>query len=156
MKPIGIIRSPFKKKSETPIQPWESKAIGEIELFKEFSNGLEGIKGFSHIILVYAFHKSNGFKLKAKPFLDNKKKGVFATRAPSRPNPIGLSVVELVERNGNTLKVKGIDCLDGTPLLDIKPFIPEFDNAKNVRIGWLEKILKKGGRKNEDCNKRKL
>ncbi len=142
LKPIGIIRSPFRKKSETPIQPMKSSAIGSVEIFKEYSGGLNDIEGFSHIKLLYYFHKSNGFKLKVKPFLDNKKRGLFATCAPWRPNPIGLSVVELLERKGNTLKVKGIDCLDKTPLLDIKPHVPEFNNAKNTKIGWLEEKIR--------------
>ncbi len=141
MKQIGIIRSPFTEKSKTPIQPLKSSAAGKVEVFKEFSDGLKDIEGFSHIILLYAFHQSKGYSLSVKPFLDNNKKGLFATRAPNRPNPLGLSVVRLVEVNGNILTVEGIDCLDGTPLLDIKPYVPEFDNTEKIKIGWLEKKI---------------
>lgn len=144
-KQIGIIRSPFNEPEKTPIQPLKSSAMGKVKVFNEFKEGLKDIEGFSHIILLYEFHKTNSFELLVKPFLVNEKKGLFATRAPWRPNPIGLSVVELKEVKDNTLKVKGIDCLDKTPLLDIKPFVPEFDDTKKVKIGWLEKEL--GGEK---------
>ena len=138
IKPIGIIHSPFQSGAETPIQPSRSRANGQVEVFKEYQEGLEDIEGFSHIILIYWFHKSKGYSLKVKPFLDDTLRGVFATRAPSRPNQIGLSVVRLLERKENILYVKGIDVLDGTPLIDIKPHVPDFELGEMVKIGWLE------------------
>lgn len=138
IEPIGIIHSPFKSKKDTPIQPFKSKAIGKVELFKRYQNGLEDIEGFSHLILVYRFHKSKGFKLLVTPFLDNTLRGLFATRAPRRPNQIGISVVRLLNRKNNILTVKGIDAIDNTPLLDIKPYVPEFATKTKVRIGWLK------------------
>ncbi len=137
-KPIGIIHTPYKKPSETPIQSRMSNEIGTIELFGEYAEGLDGIEGFSHIIVLFQFHRRTGYSLKVTPFLDTEQKGVFATRAPARPNQIGLSVVGLLGRKGNVLTVKGVDMLDGTPLLDIKPYIPPFDEREKVRIGWLE------------------
>ncbi|RLG40287.1 MAG: tRNA (N6-threonylcarbamoyladenosine(37)-N6)-methyltransferase TrmO [Thermoproteota archaeon] len=138
-RPIGIIHSPFKDVRGMPIQPTGAKGIfGTVEVFPEFCEGLKDIEGFSHIILVYHFHRSKGYSLLVKPFVDDQKRGVFATRAPRRPNPIGISVVRLVRVEGCTLHVEGVDILDGTPLLDIKPYVPEFDARNNVRIGWLE------------------
>ncbi len=142
VKPIGIIHSPFKHREDTPIQPSRSDAIGEIEVFKEYQEGLEDIEGFSHIILIYWFHKSEGYSLKVKPFLDDKLRRLFATRAPRRPNQIGLSVVRLLERKENIVYVKGIDVIDGTPLLDIKPYVPEFGPQEEIKIGWLEGKIK--------------
>jgi len=103
IKPIGIIHSPFKSREETPIQPSRSRATGQVEVFKEYQEGLDDIEGFSHIILIYEFHKSEGYSLKVKPFLDDKLRGLFATRAPRRPNKIGLSVVRLLKRGGKYL-----------------------------------------------------
>jgi tRNA-Thr(GGU) m(6)t(6)A37 methyltransferase TsaA len=138
IKPIGIIHSPFKSKQETPIQPFRSKAVGKIEVFKEYERGLDDIEGFSHLILIYKFHRSRGFSLKVKPFLDDRLRGLFATRAPRRPNQIGLSVVKLIRRRGNILFVNGIDVIDGTPLLDIKPYVPDFNSGEEVRTCWIE------------------
>jgi len=149
LKPIGIIHTPYKKDGEAPYQAYESEEVGEIEIFKEYEEGLKDIEGFSHLIILYMFHKSvkrsvkekyflNSFGLLVKPYLDDTPRGLFATRSPNRPNPIGLSVVELLKREGNVLKVKGVDMLDGTPLLDIKPYVPRFDQRGNVKIGWLE------------------
>jgi tRNA-Thr(GGU) m(6)t(6)A37 methyltransferase TsaA len=138
INPVGIIHSPFKSRAETPIQPFRSRATGQVEVFKEYREGLEDLEGFSHIILIYWFHKSKGYSLKVKPFLDDTLRGVFATRAPSRPNQIGLSVVRLLERKENILFVKGIDVLDETPLIDIKPHVPDFESGEMLRIGWLE------------------
>lgn len=138
IRPIGVIHSPFKIKEKTPIQPFRSNRIGQVEVYEKFAAGMKDILGFSHIILIYWFHKSNGCKLLVKPFLDDEPHGVFATRYPARPNQIGISVVRLLRQGNNVLFVKGIDVLDGTPLLDIKPYVPDFDAAKNVRIGWLE------------------
>lgn len=141
LKPIGIIHSPYKTTKDMPIQASRSKAIGKVEIFKEFEDGLKDIEEFSHIILVYFFHKSNRYSLLVKPFLDECLHGVFATRHPNRPNHIGISIVELLERKGNVLKVRGIDTLDNTPLLDIKPYVPKFDKRENVKFGWLEEKL---------------
>jgi tRNA-Thr(GGU) m(6)t(6)A37 methyltransferase TsaA len=138
IKPIGIIHSPFKSREDTPIQPSRSRATGQVEVFKEYQEGLDDIEGFSHIILIYWFHNSEGYVLKVNPFLDDTLRGVFATRAPNRPNQIGISVVKLLERNENILYVEGIDVLDGTPLLDIKPHVPDFESGDIVKIGWLK------------------
>ena len=135
---IGIIHTPYKQLGETPIQAARSKEVGKVEVFKEYCEGLDDLEGFSHIILLYRFHKASGYTLKAKPFLDDKEKGIFAIRTPRRPNHIGLSVVELLEKKDNVLRVKGVDMLDGTPLIDIKPFVPAFDHRQKVRYGWLE------------------
>ena len=135
---IGIIHTPFKTPQGTPIQPAGAQNIeGEIEIFPDFVEGLVDLAGFSHIILLYHFHLAGKFTLKVKPFLDNAHHGLFATRAPSRPNPIGLSVVRLCSINGEILNVRGIDVVDGTPLLDIKPYVPEFDAQKVNKIGWI-------------------
>ena len=137
IKPIGIIHSPFKSKQETPIQPFQSKAVGKIEVFKEYEQGLDDIESFSHLILIYKFHRSRGFSLQVKPILDDRLRGLFATRAPRRPNQIGLSVVKLIRRRGNILFVNGIDVIDGTPLLDIKPYLPDFNSGEEVRTCWI-------------------
>ena len=138
--PIGVIHSPFKTPAGTPIQPTAASGVkGEIEVFAEYMDGLEDLAGFSHIFLLYHFHLSKKFKLRVKPFLDDKMRGLFATRAPSRPNPIGLSVVRLVGIENNSLQIEDVDVVDGTPLLDIKPYVPEFDVRQVHTIGWLEK-----------------
>lgn len=136
--PIGLIHSPFQKKSATPIQSARSKARGTVEVFHEFMDGLDGLEEFSHIYLLYFFHCSSGYALKVKPFLDNYEHGLFTTRHPCRPNPIGLSVVELLNRKDNVLEIMGVDVLNGTPLLDIKPYIPDFDYHPVTRIGWYQ------------------
>jgi len=143
-KPIGIIHSPFKQPQGTPIQPAGARDIeGTVEIASEYGEGLKDIDGFSHIILIYHFHLSRGYLLKVKPYMDDQSRGVFATRAPSRPNPIGISIVRLVRVDGNTLHIKDTDIVDGTPLLDIKPYVPEFDIRKVDKIGWLgEKVDK--------------
>lgn len=143
LKPTGIIRSPYKNGKGVPIQPSFSGETGEIEVFKEYEPGLRDIEGFSHIIVLYLFYESGGYKLHVRPYLDENLRGLFAIRAPLRPNPIGLSIVKLIERRGNILRVGGIDVIDETPLLDIKPYVPEFDQRDNVRIGWLEGKIKK-------------
>ena len=138
--PIGVIHSPFKELAEMPIQPsGESSAPGTIEIYPQFSAGLKDLEGFSHIILLFYLHKVSNMQLTVIPFLDSEPRGVFATRAPVRPNPIGLSVVPLQKIEGNILFVDQLDVLDGTPLLDIKPYVPEFDEHTDIRIGWLEK-----------------
>ncbi|OGN89533.1 MAG: tRNA (N6-threonylcarbamoyladenosine(37)-N6)-methyltransferase TrmO [Chloroflexi bacterium RBG_13_48_10] len=136
MKPIGILHSPFTVKEQTPIQPTRSNALGWAEVFPEFAEGLEGLEGFSHIFLLYVFHQSDEFCLMVQPFLDDKLHGLFATRYPSRPNPIGLSIVRLMARRENILDIEGVDMLDGTPLLDIKPYVTDFDVHSNVKTGW--------------------
>ena len=137
-KQIGVIHSPFKKREGIPCQGYKTDKTGNIEVFQEYEKALTDIEGFSHIYLLYYFHEHTGFKPLVKPFLDNKKHGLFATRYFNRLNPIGISVVELLERKKNILKVKPIDVLDKTPLLDIKPYVPMFDQRENVKIGWLE------------------
>ena len=138
MESIGFIYSPFTEKSETPIQSVRSQALGRVEVKPEFSEGLKDIDGFSHIILLYAFHESSGYELQIKPFLDDQLRGLFATRYPYRPNPIGLSVVRLLKHEGNILEIEGVDVLNGTPLLDIKPYVEDFDVRLNTRTGWYE------------------
>jgi tRNA (adenine37-N6)-methyltransferase len=139
VKSIGVIHSPFTDKSQTPIQPTRSQATGHVEVFPEFVDGLRDLDEFSHIILLYAFHCSSGYSLQVKPFLDNQLRGLFATRYPCRPNPIGLSIVRLISITENVLEIEGVDVLDGTPLLDIKPYVPEFDRKDGGRAGWFEK-----------------
>jgi tRNA-Thr(GGU) m(6)t(6)A37 methyltransferase TsaA len=138
MKPIGVIHTPFTDKQQTPIQPTRSQAVGQVEVFPEFADGLQDLEGFSHIILLYVFHQSDGYTLQVKPFLDDQLRGLFATRYPCRPNPIGLSVVRLLARQDNILDIEGVDVLDGTPLLDIKPYVPDFDVRNGTRTGWYE------------------
>ena len=141
---IGIIHSPYKSPKGSPIQPSAAEGIeGHIEVFPEFVEGIEDLAGFSHIFLIYHFHLSKKFSLKVKPFLDDTRRGLFATRAPSRPNPIGISVVRLVEIHESTLRIQNLDVVDGTPLLDIKPYVPEFDVYPVEKIGWIERKTKK-------------
>lgn len=143
-KPIGIIHSPFREPKGTPIQPAGGKDIdGTVEVFPEYAEGLKDLEGFSHIILIFHFHLSRGVSLKAKPYMDNEERGIFAIRGPRRPNPIGISTVRLVRIEENILHIKDLDMIDGTPLLDIKPYVPEFDIQEVVKIGWLEKNVHK-------------
>ncbi len=138
--PIGVVRTPHVDPKGTPIQPVGAVDIeGFIELKQEYVEGLKDLDGFSHLILLYHFHRSKKYSLKVKPYLEDKWRGIFATRYPARPNPIGLSVVRLSRIEGNRIYVLDVDMLDETPLLDIKPFIPDVDNRENARIGWLEK-----------------
>ena len=143
-KPIGVIHSPFQESKGTPIQSTATEGTGgTIEIFTEFTGGLKDLEGFSHIILIYHFHLSKKYSLTVKPYMDDSIHGVFATRAPSRPNPIGISIVRLVKVEGNMLYVKDLDVVDGTPLLDIKPYVPEFDIKSVDKIGWLKKNVNK-------------
>ena len=143
-KPIGVIHSSFKEPKGTPIQPAAAKSIGgTVEVFKEYAEGLKDIEGFSHIILIFHFHLSKGSTLKLKPYMDNEVHGVFATRAPSRPNSIGISIVRLVGVEENVLHIQDVDIIEGTPLLDIKPYVPEFDIRVAKKRGWLEKNIDK-------------
>ena len=133
---IGIIHSPFTDPSQAPIQSSRSTAIGSIEVFQEFAEGLRDLDEFSHIFLLYLIKCPEGYNLQVKPFLDDQEHDIFATRYPCRPNPIGLSIVHLLHMEGNRIDIEGIDMLDGTPLLDIKPYVTDFDNRENVQIGW--------------------
>jgi len=133
---IGVIHSPFTDSSQAPIQSSRSTAVGSVEVFPQFVAGLRDLEKFSHIFLLYLIECSQGYNLHVKPFLDDQEHGVFATRYPCRPNPIGLSIVHLLRVEGNRLDIEGVDMLDGSPLLDIKPYIPEFDIRKNVQTGW--------------------
>jgi tRNA (adenine37-N6)-methyltransferase len=136
-KPIGIIHTPYTKEEDTPIQGcFSPNNQGQIELFPEYTEGLKNLEGFSHLILIYHFHKAKGFQLLSKPFLDKEKKGIFAIRYFARPNPIGLSVVKLLNIHENVLTIGEVDMLDGTPLLDIKPYVPQFDIKECVKDGW--------------------
>lgn len=137
--PIGIIKTPFDSKEGMPIQPSGASRIkGTIEIYTEYAEGLKDLDGFSHIILIYHFHESKDYKLMVKPFMDDKLRGVFSTRAPKRPNAIGLSVVKLNKIEGNILYIENIDVLSNTPLLDIKPFIPDVDSPAVEKLGWLQ------------------
>jgi len=138
--PIGIIHSPFKVLEDMPIQPTGAAGIsGTVEVDASFCEGLKDLDGFSHIILLYQFHRSQGYALQVIPFMDTTSRGLFATRAPKRPNPIGLSIVELERVDGNCLHISNVDILDGTPLLDIKPYVPQFDIHQVTRSGWLDR-----------------
>ncbi|MEA1979244.1 MAG: tRNA (N6-threonylcarbamoyladenosine(37)-N6)-methyltransferase TrmO [Chloroflexota bacterium] len=138
-KAIGLIRSPFQDLEAMPIQP-TSKASGpgKVEIFPEYQDGLKDLEGFSHVILLYHMHAVREQSLTVTPFLDSSPRGLFATRAPTRPNPIGLSIVKLIRVEDSVLYVEDLDVLDGTPLLDLKPYVPEFDHRPEARIGWLE------------------
>jgi tRNA-Thr(GGU) m(6)t(6)A37 methyltransferase TsaA len=137
-RPIGVIYSPFKQTKGMPIQPAGARGVaGTVEVIPEYGDGLKDLDGFSHIFLLYHFHLSQGYSLKVKPYLDDSLRGVFATRAPRRPNAIGISVVRLVEIEGCTLHIEDLDIVDSTPLLDIKPYVSEFDSREVERIGWL-------------------
>jgi tRNA-Thr(GGU) m(6)t(6)A37 methyltransferase TsaA len=138
LKPIGIIHSPFESSGGTPIQPRAAAgAKGRVEIYNEYCEGLRDLDGFERIWLIYWFHRNGKSELTVVPFRDTRPRGLFATRAPSRPNRIGISVVRLLEVSDNTLAVEGLDIVDGTPLLDIKPYVPEFDAYECQRIGWL-------------------
>jgi formylmethanofuran dehydrogenase subunit E len=137
-KPIGIIHSPYKTRAQAPHQGCTSEDISEIELYDEYEEGATDLEGFSHLLVLYVFHQSEGYSLMVRTPHDEVPHGVFATRAPYRPNPIGVCVVRLLSRDGKFLKVKGLDAIDGTPLLDIKPHIPDVDQSQQVKLGWLE------------------
>ena len=136
--PIGVIRSPFTDPVGMPIQPGGARGVtGTVEVFGEYRAGLADLDGFSRIILIYPFHRSEGWSLAVTPFLDDRPRGVFATRAPRRPNAIGLSIVRLLGVRDGELAIGDVDVLDGTPLLDIKPYVPAFDSYPDERSGWL-------------------
>lgn len=139
--PIGVIHSEHRVASEAPIQPVYAKNCrGWVEVFPEFAEGLRDVEGFSHLYLIYHFHQAESAKLTVTPFLQDVEHGVFATRSPRRPNAIGLSVVELIRREGNALYLDRVDVLDGTPLLDIKPYTAKFDRFETSRNGWQDEV----------------
>lgn len=143
-KPIGVVHSPYESLSEAPIQPRFSDAEAKIEIFPKYADGLKDIEGFSHIWVIFHLHAVEGYELHVKPYLDDTPRGVFACRAPRRPNSIGISLVKLVEREDNILKIKGLDMIDGTPVIDIKPYVEVFDEAEDIRMGWLEDKTRMG------------
>lgn len=150
-RPIGIIHTPFTEPKNMPIQPAGAAGIaGTVEVSTEYREGLADLDGFSHVVLLYHLHRSRGFKLKVVPFLDTCLRGLFATRAPKRPNPIGLSVVELDRVEDGVLHIRNVDMIDGTPLLDLKPYVPEFDSPTEVRTGWLENVDRNLGTRKSD------
>jgi tRNA-Thr(GGU) m(6)t(6)A37 methyltransferase TsaA len=136
---IGIVHSPFADLEGMPIQPTGgASAPGTAELLPQFVEGIKDLEGFTHVILLYHLHRVRRTDLTVTPFLGSEPRGVFATRAPTRPNPIGLSIVRLIRIEGNRLHLGDVDILDGTPLLDIKPYVPDFDRPEAARAGWLE------------------
>ncbi len=143
-RPIGVIRTPFTEVNGAPIQSAGAVGVpGRVEVQAAYGEGLEDLAGFSHILLLYHFHRAGSWAPKVIPFLDHQPRGVFATRAPARPNPLGISVVRLLAVEGLVLHVEDVDMLDGTPLLDIKPYLPEFDSREVEGRGWLtEKAAK--------------
>ncbi len=141
--PIGVIHTPYTEPKGMPIQPAGAAGVqGTVEVFEAYRGGLADLDGFSHIVLLYHFHKSDGYKLRVVPFMDTVERGLFATRAPKRPNAIGLSVVQLDRIENGVLHVQNVDIVDGTPLLDIKPYVPEFDSPAEIRTGWLDEARK--------------
>jgi len=153
-KPIGFVRCTHTDASTTPIQPvYAHGCQARVEILPEYEEALDDLDGFSHVHVLYHFHKAGPAMLKVVPFLDDDPRGTFATRSPRRPNPIGLSLVRLIRRDGNVLFVEEEDMLDGTPVLDIKPYIPRFDQREHVRAGWQdnvsEEIAQRRGRREE-------
>lgn len=138
LKPIGVIHSPYRDGAHAPHQGSGREETCQVEVFKEFEEGLKDIEGFSHIILIYYLHKSKAYNLTVKTHWDAKLHGLFTTRSPNRPCPLGLSVVRLVARKENILEVKELDAIDGTPLLDIKPYSPSIDEKADAKVGWFE------------------
>ncbi len=154
IKPIGIIHTPFKEPAGIPIQgSLRCDLRGKIEIFPEYQEGLKDIEGFSHLILVYYFHLAEGYSLTAVPFLDERPRGIFAIRSPKRPNHIGITVVRLIKKDGNMLHFCGVDMVDGTPLLDIKPYFPDIDSHKTKETGWMKDKLRRFGRKKRADNR---
>jgi len=134
--PIGIVHSPFEGPEGMPIQAAFSDAVGTLEIYAEYVDGLRDIAGFDYLILLYHFHLANKESLRVTPFLDDEPRGVFATRAPTRPNRIGMSVVRLLKVTGNVLEIGNLDIVSGTPVIDIKPYVPAFDSRTGCRVGW--------------------
>ncbi len=149
--PIGVIHTPFSDIKGMPIQPAGAAGVeGTVEIFEKYRDGLKDLDGFSHIMLLYHFHQSKGFNLRVVPFLDTEVRGLFATRAPRRPNTIGVSVVRLVGIDNGILNVENVDMLNSTPLLDIKPYVPDFDAPADIRTGWLENARKAVSKRKSD------
>lgn len=145
LKPIGVIHSPFTEPAGTPIQPTVARgAEGTVEVFAEFAEGLKDLEGFERIWLIYWFDRAAPARLRVVPFLDPTERGIFATRAPCRPNPIGMSAVRLLKVEGHRLRIAEVDIIEGTPLLDIKPYAPVLDHFPVSRSGWLEKPWAEG------------
>ena len=139
IEPIGVVHSAYKTKAECPIQGAAMpRGKGRVEIFPEYEEGLKDIDSFSHVILLYLFDRAGDIQLVRPTFLDDTPHGVFASRHPCRPNGIGLTVVKLDGRTGRTLNVSGIDVLDGTPLIDLKPYMPRFDRVDGASNGWAE------------------
>lgn len=145
IKPIGIIHTPYKEPKGIPIQGRFKRGVtGTARIFPQYKAGLKDIEGFSHIILIYHFNRSKEERLTSRPFLEDTEHGIFAIRSPHRPNHIGFSIVKLKSVKGNTITFSEVDILDGTPLLDIKPYVKYFDNRGRVKNGWLDKHFKNG------------
>ena len=141
LKPIGVLHSEHVAPEKTPVQSvFARDCEGTIEVFPEYAAGLKDIEGFSHLYLIYHLHRAATPQLTVKPFLQDEEHGVFATRAPTRPNPIGISIVELIRREGNMLCLRGVDMLDGTPIIDIKPYSAKFDHIEAQRSGWMDEV----------------
>jgi len=143
LRPIGVVHSRYRDPADLPPPAFApprffERSTGEIEVFPEFAPGLDGLEGFSHILVIFHFHRAGGSKLEVVPPGESKPRGVFATRSPHRPNPLGLSVLRLLGREGGRLKVSGVDLIDGTPVLDIKPYTSR-DRKSHIRTGWLKK-----------------
>jgi tRNA-Thr(GGU) m(6)t(6)A37 methyltransferase TsaA len=150
-QPIGVISSPHKTRAGMPIQAAGAQGIrGAIKIFAAYAEGLKDLDGFSHIILIYHFHRTREQSLTVTPFLDTTPRGVFATRSPNHPNAIGLSIVRLLAVDGRHLRIEDVDILDGTPLLDIKPYVPAFDHRAAERVGWLANAESKLNRQRAD------
>ena len=146
--PIGFIYSGHKVPEETPIQPvYAAGCTGTVEVYPEYQDGLSALDGFSHVILIYHFHRAGSPLLRLRPFLMDRLMGVFATRAPSRPNAIGLSIVRLKSHSQGVLVIEDVDVLDGTPLLDIKPYVSRFDCITDARSGWQDEVDEASARK---------
>ena len=144
-RPIGVLRTPYQEKEGVPIQgAFDPQSLGTAEIFEDYTAGLQDLEGFSHLILLYLFHRSTGYSLICRPYMEDEEHGVFAMRAPKRPNPIGLSVVRLLRKEGAVLHLSEMDMLDGTPLLDIKPYVPPFDHREDVLLGWMERAFRQG------------
>lgn len=156
LTPIGVIHSPLTDASEEiPFQSFDSDVEGAIEVFEGYEDGLEGIEGFSHIFVIFYMHKSQRTKLRTVPLMEDEERGVFGTRSPSRPNHLGASTLRLLSRDSRFLKVRGLDILDGTPVLDIKPYVPRVDLVRDANDEWLIKKLERLG-KSDTAHRKKL
>jgi len=150
-RPIGVVHSPFQQMKGTPIQGiFAPEAEGSVEVFEEFAEGLRDVELFSHLYLLYCFHQAGPGELVCVPFLDDQPRGIFATRAPRRPNAIGLSIVRLLARQGRVLRVGELDIMDGTPLLDIKPYVPQMDHRPEAGSGWVKDTRRRATKEGAD------